>query len=92
MGSAAPGLQIIPPEGEPDVPQASSPMNLTWVWQWAVGALLVAVVGSWFVWLSAYLQRTFVEDEVRLACQRIMPDTVQRCVDTVVLQRGGSRR
>ncbi len=68
------------------------PTNLTWLWQWTVGAVLVALIGSWLVWFSAHLQRTFVEEDVRLACQRVMPDTVQRCVDTVTIQRGGSRR
>jgi hypothetical protein len=54
--------------------------------------VLAVAVGSWLVWLSASLQRTFIEEDVRAACQRIMPDTVQRCMDTVVIQRGGTRR
>ena len=58
----------------------------------AVGAVLVAVIGTWLVWFSVSLQRKFQEDDVRGACQRLMPETVERCVDTVTVQRGGMRR
>jgi hypothetical protein len=60
--------------------------------QWTVGTVLVVLMGSWLVWWTIHLQRQFAEDEIRAACQRVMPDTVQRCVDTVVIQRGGARR
>jgi hypothetical protein len=62
------------------------------VMQWTVGTTLVLLLGSWLVWWTIHLQRQFAEDEIRAACQRVMPDTVQRCVDTVVIQRGGARR
>jgi hypothetical protein len=62
------------------------------MWQWLVGAVLVVVFGSWLVWLSAYVQRMFIEEDIRSACERVMPETVQRCVDTVIIQRGGARR
>jgi hypothetical protein len=62
------------------------------VMQWTVGTMLVFLIGSWLVWWAMYLQRQFAEDDIRAACQRVMPDTVQRCVDTVVIQRGGVRR
>lgn len=62
------------------------------LWQWLAGAMLVLLLGSWLVWLSASLQRKFAEEDIRAACQRVMPDTVQRCIDTVVIQRGGARR
>jgi len=62
------------------------------VWQWLLGAVLVVALGSWLVWLSAYVQRMFIEEDIHAACQRVMPDSVQRCVDTVVIQRGGARR
>jgi hypothetical protein len=62
------------------------------MWQWLVGVVLVVALGSWLVWLSVYLQRMFIEEDVRAACERVMPDTVQRCVDTVIIQRGGARR
>lgn len=65
----------------------------TWVWAyWAVGALAVLLLGTWFVWFSAYVQRKFAEDDVRAACHRVMPETADRCFDTVVIQRGGVRR
>jgi hypothetical protein len=60
--------------------------------RWTVGTVLAFLIGSWLVWWAMYLQRQFAEDEVRAACQRLMPDTVERCVDTVVIQRGGARR
>ena len=62
------------------------------VMQWTVGTMLAVLIGSWLVWWAMYLQRQFAEDEIRAACQRVMPDSVQRCVDTVVIQRGGARR
>jgi len=62
------------------------------VMQWTVGTMLAFLFGSWLVWWAIHLQRQFAEDEIRAACQRVMPDTVQRCVDTVVIQRGGARR
>jgi hypothetical protein len=57
-----------------------------------VGAVLVAVIGTWLVWFSVSLHRKFQEDDIRGACQRLMPETVERCVDTVTVQRGGMRR
>jgi len=60
--------------------------------QWIVGSILAFLIGSWLVWWAVNLQRQFAEDEIRSACQRVMPETVQRCVDTVILQRGGARR
>lgn len=62
------------------------------VLQWMVGTMLAFLIGSWLVWWAVNLQRQFAEDEIRAACQRVMPETVQRCVDTVVIQRGGARR
>ena len=60
--------------------------------QWAVGTILVILIGSWLVWWGLYLQRQFVTEEIRGACQRVMSETVERCVDTVIIQRGGARR
>jgi hypothetical protein len=60
--------------------------------QWTVGTMIALLIGSWLVWWAINLQRQFAEDEIRAACQRVMPETVQRCVDTVVIQRGGARR
>jgi hypothetical protein len=58
----------------------------------AVGTCVLFAMGTWLVWFSAYVQRKFAEDDVRAACQRVMPQTADRCVDTVVIQRGGMRR
>ena len=57
-----------------------------------VGAVLCAVIGTWLVWFSFVLQRQHNEADIRSACQRLMSETVERCVDTVVIQRGGMRR
>jgi len=62
------------------------------VMQWTVGTILAFLIGSWLVWWAINLQRQFAEDEIRSACQRVMPETVERCVDTVIIQRGGGRR
>jgi hypothetical protein len=57
-----------------------------------VGTALVAAIGTWLVWFSFVLQRQLNEADIRSACQRVMPETIERCVDTVVIQRGGMRR
>ncbi|MGQ0694201.1 MAG: hypothetical protein ACT4OL_01325 [Nitrospiraceae bacterium] len=64
---------------------------LTWGYL-AAGAVLLGVIGTWLVWFSASLQHKFQEEDIRAACQRVMPDTAERCFDTVVIQRGGVRR
>ena len=85
-------LQSVPKEPTfTEMPDTSAAGTFP-MWQWFVGAVLVVALGSWLVWLSAYLQRMFIEEDIRAACQRVMPDTVQRCVDTVIIQRGGARR
>ena len=56
------------------------------------GALLLALIGTWLVWFFSTTQHRIAEEEVRAACQRVMPETAERCFDTVVLQRGGVRR
>jgi hypothetical protein len=57
-----------------------------------VGMVLVAAIGTWLVWFSFVIQRQHNEADIRAACQRLMSETVERCVDTVVIQRGGMRR
>jgi len=59
---------------------------------WIAGAVLAVMIGSWLVWLSAFVQRKFAEEDIRAACHRVMPETADRCFDTVVIQRGGIRR
>lgn len=69
------------------------PRRPTRAWLYvAVGAALAAVIGTWLVWFSASVQRKFHEEDIRAACQRVMPETAERCFDTVVIQRGGVRR
>ena len=60
--------------------------------QWVVGTILVFVLGTWLVWLSVYLQRYVAEEDIRTACKRVMPESADRCFDTVIIQRGGARR
>ena len=83
-------------ETQPETPAQDSSRGLSGgvrlVVQWMVGTILVFLLGSWLVWWAISLQGQFVEDEIRGACQRVMPETVQRCVDTVIIQRGGARR
>jgi hypothetical protein len=74
-----------------DTPRDFSDRTLL-VMQWIAGTILAFLIGSWLVWWAINLQRQFAEDEIRAACQRVMPETVERCVDTVILQRGGARR
>ena len=62
------------------------------VTQWVVGTVLAFLIGSWLVWWAINLQRQFSADEIKGACQRVMPETVQRCMDTVIIQRGVARR
>jgi hypothetical protein len=63
------------------------------VWSYiGASALLLAMIGTWLVWFSAVIQRNFQQEDIRAACQRAMPDTAERCIDTVVIQRGGIRR
>jgi len=63
------------------------------VWSYiGASALLLAIIGTWLVWFSAFIQRSLHEDGIRAACQRAMPDQVDRCFDTVMIQRGGGRR
>ena len=68
------------------------PRQQSSVWYWVLGSILVLLIGSWLVVLSAYLQRKFIEDDIRSACQRVMHETIERCADTVIIQRGGVRR
>ena len=62
------------------------------VMQWSVGIVVAFALGTWLVWWAASLQRSFTMEDIRSACQRVMPETVERCIDTVIIQRGGARR
>ena len=85
-------LQSIPKEPKSGEAPDTAATGTVPMWQWLVGVVLVVALGSWLVWLSVYLQRMFIEEDIRAACERVMPDTVQRCIDTVIIQRGGARR
>ena len=75
----------------PLICQASPARGVSWAMLIA-GAVVLGVIGTWLVWFSFVIQRQHNEADIRAACQRVMPETVERCVDTVVIQRGGMRR
>ena len=85
-------LQVIRHEAPAQESARGLPGGVRLAVQWIVGSILAFLIGSWLVWWAVNLQRQFAEDEIRSACQRVMPETVQRCVDTVIIQRGGARR
>ena len=90
--SAVPHQQEIQPAAlVTDSPKGRSE-GVRLVTQWVVGTVLAFLIGSWLVWWAIDLQRQFSADEIKGACQRVMPETVQRCVDTVIIQRGVARR
>jgi hypothetical protein len=85
-------LQIVQKDDLPlqAAPSVSFPTRL--VIQWTVGIVVLFGLGSWLVWLDASVRRSFAMEDIRAACQRVMPETVERCIDTVIIQRGGARR
>lgn len=89
-----PAVRIVTQEeGVPHAPVTTADTSATSVWSYlAVSLLLLAVIGTWLVWFSAVLQRNLQEEDIRAACRRAMPDTADRCFDTVIIQRGGIRR
>ncbi len=79
-------------EGAPTI-VTSVPISPDRVWSYiGASALLLEIIGTWLVWFSAVVQQSLHEDGIRAAFQRAMPDQVDRCFDTVVIQRGGGRR
>jgi hypothetical protein len=90
--SAMPHLQILPKDDTAIEATSVGCPTMRLVVQWVVGTVLAFLIGSWLVWWALSLQRQFVEEEIRGACQRVMPETLERCVDTVIIQRGGIRR
>ena len=89
-----PSVHLVTDSDKESPPLMATSAPSSWrVWGYlAVGAVLLAVIGTWLVWFSASVQRKFQEEDIRAACQRVMPETVERCFDTVVIQRGGVRR
>lgn len=85
-------LRVVESEAaETASPQPSS-MPIRLIVQWVIAVLVAFGLGTWLVWWAAYSQRHFAMEEIRTACQRVMPETIERCVDTVIIQRGGARR
>lgn len=90
-----PSIHLVSDSDNRDAPPAVATVAPSpWrAWGYLVaGAVLLAVIGTWLVWFSASIQRQFQQEDIRAACQRVMPETADRCVDTVVIQRGGVRR
>ena len=77
--------------GQSQPSRVSAAHGVSWAMLLA-GALLLGLIGTWLVWFSFTIQRRHNEDDIRAACQRVMPETSERCVDTVIIQRGGVRR
>jgi len=89
-----PAVRIVTQEDIPTT-EPVTPVNAssTRVWTYlGVTLVLLAVIGTWLVWFSAFIQRNLQADDIRAACRRAMPDAADRCFDTVVIQRGGVRR
>ena len=89
---AMPNLQVVEKEEIVAVGWMSHPATRRLIIQWTVAVAAAFVLGTWLVWWAAYSQRHFALEEIRASCQRVMPETVDRCVDTVIIQRGGARR
>jgi len=85
-------LQIVPKDDLPEVVPAQHVFPLRLVVQWIIGIVVLFGLGTWLVWWDATVQRSFVLEDIRGACQRVMPETADRCVDTVIIQRGGGGR
>lgn len=87
-----PAVRLVTEEEPPSVAIRSA-ISPGMVWSYiGVSAVLLATIGTWLVWFSAYMERTLQEEDIRGACRRAMPETAERCFDTVVIQRGGVRR
>ena len=88
-----PAVRIVTHEDVSHAPVTTGKISTTRVWAYlGVTLVLLAVIGTWLVWFSAFIQRNLQEDDIRAACRRAMPDAADRCFDTVVIQRGGVRR
>ncbi len=87
-----PAVRLVTEEEPPSVAVRNT-TSAGRVWGYiGVSALLLATIGTWLAWFSAFIERTLQEEDIRAACRRAMPETAERCFDTVVIQRGGVRR
>jgi hypothetical protein len=87
-----PNLHVVSDDVLATVSPASSSFPVRLVVQWCLAILVAFALGTWLVWWGAIVQRAFTVEEIRSACQRVMPESVERCLDTVTIQRGGARR
>jgi hypothetical protein len=88
-----PAVRIVTQEEGPPTPVTTVDTSVPKVWTYiGVTIVLFAVIGTWLVWFSAFIQRNLQEEDIRAACRRAMPETAERCFDTVIIQRGGIRR
>jgi hypothetical protein len=87
-----PNLRVVSDDALPAAAPTPALFPVKALVQWCVGILVAFGLGTWLVWWAAAVQRSFTLEEVRSACQRVMPESVERCVDTVTIQRGGARR
>jgi hypothetical protein len=87
-----PNLHVVTDDALPAVMAKTAMFPVKLDLQWCIGILVAFARGTWLVWWSALVQRAFTFEEIRSACQRVMPETVERCIDTVTIQRGGARR
>ncbi len=79
-------------EAREEAAVVSVPSYLQIVLGSALGFIIFGLIGTWLVWYSKHVEHTLVLEDIRGACQRVMPETIERCVDTVIIQRGGARR
>ena len=87
-----PNLHVVSDDALPAVAARQALFPVKTIVQWCVVILVAIGLGTWLVWWAAVVQRAFTLEDVRSACQRVMPESVERCVDTVTIQRGGARR
>ena len=87
-----PNLHVVSDDALPAVAAKPVLFPLKVIVQWCIGLLAAFALGTWLVWWAALVQRAFTLEDIRSACQRVMPESVERCIDTVTIQRGGARR
>ena len=87
-----PNLRVVSEDVLPAPISSPTGFPVKLVLQWCVGILAAFALGTWLVWWAALVQRAFTLEDVRSACQRVMAESVERCIDTVTIQRGGARR
>lgn len=73
------------------VPMRGSAGNLARLTYAGLALLALTAAGTWLVWFAQYLDHDRMMKDIRAACARIMPDNMERCADTVIIQRGGVR-